>query len=446
MNPDITATPPQSVEFESAVLGAIILQSNSFFEICNIIKPEVFYKQEHQIIYKTIISLFEQSKKVDLLLIVNELKKNNELELVGGAYYLTELTNHVANTANIVLYAQTIVEKFILRELIRKSNEIQEIAYSGDTDAFDLLDQSLTDINLITDFLTDNNSRSARQIVKEIYETKNNQQSELKSRFNCVYNLFPYCNSDVIIFAGRPGHGKTVLAVNEACHFSETDPFLYFSLEMQRSKLIKRICSDKASITNRRIQRNNIYLDEQEKYDKAMGYCEKLNLFINDKPRLTISQIHLIAKKMKYQYGIKGIIIDHFHLIRIKGRDKNTEYAENSQMLKVIAKDLDLPVICLFQLNRDIEKRSKTDIKARMSDLREVGEQDADIICFLTQPDLLGVHELSDGTSTAGKMILSIAKNRDGVPGDDIILGFNGDYQRIYEIETEYINRTTPEY
>jgi len=230
------------------------------------------------------------------------------------------------------------------------------------------------------------------------------------------------------------------MAINESSHIAQSNPILYFSLEMKQESIINRICADFAEIPNYRVQKNDIYSGEMQQYDSAMGNIEKLNLFINDKPRLTINQIYLIAKKMKFQNGIKAIIIDHFHLIKIKGKDKMADYEENARMLKVIAKDLDLPVICLFQLNRDIEKRAGSK-KPKMSDLREVGEQDADVIAFVTQPEKLEVEAFADGTPSSNKIVVNIAKNREGIPGSELIFDFKGDYQRVYESEHEYIKQ-----
>lgn len=438
---DFGKLPPQAIDIEECVLGALMLQSDSILKINDLITPEIFYKDEHKEIYSVIIDLFSQSKPVDIISITNELKKRNKLDEVGGSYRLSELTNHVANSNNIEWHCRLLVEKYLFRELIKFSSTLQEKAFADESDIFDLMDFAMQQVYEISNFIKTGETKIAAELIAQIYNEINNPSEVLTipSRFEWISEIsggyYPGC---VYIFASRPGHGKSVIAMNEAIEISRTYPVLYDSLEMTATELIKRGLSDLSGIHNFRIQRNNIHPDEVEIFDKAAGKIEKLNLFINDKARQGIDDIYLNAKKYKLQKGVKLLIIDHFHLLKLTKKTESESYNYNIQRCKEIAKELNLPVIVLFQLNRDHEKEPKR--KPRNTDLREVGEQDADFIMFLRRPELYGLTEF-DEMSTDGMMLWDVTKNRQGKTKGKR-MKFLADFQRIeaeeYEVKNNY--------
>ena len=440
---DFGKIPPQQINIEECILGAILLQPDSLLQVNDLLIPEVFYKDEHKLIYAVINGLFSKSKPIDILTVTSELRKDGKLDEVGGSHYLSELTNRVGSSANIEYHLRLLVESYLKREIIRFSSELSEQAYNDESDVFDLMDEFMTKFGQIINYVKGSETKTAAQIIKNIY-----QEISEPEKFKFIPSRFDWMNNkmggwqpgNLYIIAARPGHGKTAYGLNEAMEISKQYPVLYFSLEMTSKQLIKRGLADYASITNFRVQRNNIFNDETEKFDKAAGKIEKQMLLINDKPRLSVDDIYLIAKKHKLQDDIRAIIIDHFHLIRLLNK-KNADdsYSYNAQRLKEIAKELELPVICLFQLNRELEKDCKR--KPRNTDLREVGEQDADFIMFLRRPELFGIEEFND-KPTAGLIILDITKQRDGNLGGKE-MSFSGEFQRISEYEMKE-NEETP--
>jgi replicative DNA helicase len=426
--------PPQALRLEETVLGILLLEKDSIVRITDIIQPDMFYRDEHKIIYQTILDLFKHSKPTDILTVCEDLRKQGKLDQIGGEYYISELTNRIGSSTTLENHCKKIAEKYLLREFIRFSSVLNEQAYDESTDVFELMEKTTTDLYNIINCIKEGDTKTAKEIIFKIYEQINNPDKilTLQSRLNWINEIIGgYSPGNVIIVASRPGHGKSVFGINEASYISELAPCLYISLEMTQEELIKRHLSALSKIHNFRVQRNNIYSDEVEKFDKAAGKAETLNLLINDRSGQSVDNIYLLAKKYKLQVGIRALFIDHFHLIKKTKKSDSESYKYNSTRLKEIAKDLNIPVIALFQLNREMEKEPKR--RPRNTDLREVGEEDADVIMFLRRLELFGIQEY-EGLPTENKIFIDITKNRQYKTGGKV-MNFSGDFQEIIEQE-----------
>ncbi|GAB4320199.1 MAG: replicative DNA helicase [Bacteroidales bacterium] len=423
--------PPQAVELEEAVLGALMLEQNALATVIDILKPEVFYKEAHQKIYRAIQSLFAKSQPIDILTVTNELKLSGELELVGGAYYITQLTNRVASTANIEFHARIITQKFIQRELIRISSDIIRDAFEETTDVFDLLDKA--EQNLFA--VSENNFRreydSMHSLVSEAVEDIRSAREHegnlrgIPSGFTDLDRITGgWQKSDLIVLAARPGMGKTAfvlsMARNIAVEFEK--PVAIFSLEMSSVQLVTRLISAETEIPADKLKKGNLEEGEWEQLNNRIENLIDAPLYIDDTPALSIFELRAKCRRLKAQHDIQLIIIDYIQLMSTGGENKGNreqEISTISRSLKALAKELDVPVITLSQLNRSVETRTG-DKRPILSDLRESGaiEQDADLVLFIYRPEYYKIAEDKDGNPTDGMAEIIIAKHRNGALAD----------------------------
>ncbi len=432
--------PPQSVDLEEVVLGAMMIDKKGVDEVIDILHPDVFYKDAHRYIYEAIFKLFETSEPVDLLTVSSQLKRDGKLERVGGDFYLIKLTQKVASSAHIEFHARIILQKYIQRSLIKISNEIIEDAYNEATDVFDLLDNAESKLYDVTQGNLKRSAETAQNLViqakKRIEEIANKEGlSGIPSGFDKVDKLTSgWQPSDLIIIAARPGMGKTALTLSMARNMAVNNnvPVAFFSCEMSSVQLITRLISSETGLSSEKLRTGKLEKHEWEQLNVKVKALEKAPLFIDDTPSLSIFDLRAKARRLASQHGIKLIVIDYLQLMTAggsqKGGNREQEISTISRNLKALAKELNVPVIALSQLSRAVETRggSKRPI---LSDLRESGaiEQDADIVSFIYRPEYYKIDEWDDEerTPTQGQAEFIVAKHRNGGL-DNIRLKFIG--------------------
>jgi replicative DNA helicase len=422
--------PPQARELEEAVLGAIMLEKSAFDTIVEILKPECFYTDAHQRIFRAFQSLAQQNKPIDMLTAVEELKTKEELEEVGGAYYITKLTNSVVSTANIEAHARIILQKFIQRELIRISGEIISDAYEDSTDVFDLLDDSETKMfNITNNYLKKNYEDIGNALAKTINridELRNKKEdiSGVPSGFPSLDRVtYGWQPTDLIILAARPSVGKTALALNlarnAALHPIKKTPVGVFSLEMSASQLVQRILSAESEIALQKIARGKLEdYEYQQLHTKGIKRLEQAPIFIDDTAALNIFEFRAKARRLVNKHHVGLIIIDYLQLMSgtgDRGANREQEISNISRNLKALAKELTIPIIALSQLSRAVETRKESKMP-QLSDLRESGaiEQDADMVMFIYRPEYYENFTNEHGESIRGETHIKIAKHRNG--------------------------------
>ena len=428
--------PPQAKDLEEAVLGAIMLEKNAFDTVVEILKPECFYVEAHQRIFRAMQSLSNKSQPIDILTVAEELKFKEELEMVGGAYYVTKLTNAVVSSANIEAHARIILQKFIQRELIRISGEIIGDAYEDSTDVFDLLDDAETKLFEITNnHLRKNFDTLDSVLVKTIQRIedlrhKNEDVTGVPSGFASLDRItYGWQSTDLIILAARPAVGKTAFALNlarnAAMHASKPTPVALFSLEMSAGQLVQRILAAESEIWLEKIARGKLEEHEMKQlYARGIQRLAQAPLFIDDTPALNIFELRAKCRRLKNKHNIGLIIIDYLQLMSGTGENRNSnreqEISNISRNLKALAKELSVPIIALSQLSRAVETRSAGKDGNKMpqlSDLRESGaiEQDADMVMFLYRPEYYDITTNEMGESNRGETLVRIAKHRNGM-------------------------------
>ncbi len=442
--------PPQATDLEEVVLGAMMIDKKGVDEVIDILHAEVFYKEAHQHIFEAIHKLFENSEPVDLLTVSAQLKKDTKLDLVGGEFYLIQLTQKVSSSAHIEFHARIILQKYIQRSLIKISNEIIEESYDESTDVFDLLDNAEAKLYEVTQGNIKRSSETAQSLViqakKKIEEIANKEGlSGIPSGFDKVDKLTSgWQPSDLIIIAARPGMGKTALTLSMARNITVEHgiPVAFFSLEMSSVQLITRLISSETGLSSEKLRTGNLEKHEWEQLNVKVKGLEKAPLFIDDTPSLSIFDLRAKARRLSSQHGIQLIIVDYLQLMTSgtsnKSGNREQEISTISRNLKALAKELNVPVIALSQLSRAVETRGGSK-RPLLSDLRESGaiEQDADIVSFIYRPEYYKIEEWDDEerTPTAGQAEFIVAKHRNGGL-DEIRLKFVGHLGRFENLET----------
>ncbi len=442
--------PPQALDLEEAVLGAMMLESNRLAEVIEVLKPEAFYKESHQVIFSAIMRLFGQNEPVDILTVTEELRKSGELEVAGGPYFITMLTNRVASTANIEFHARIILQKFIQRELIRVSSDIIRDAYEDTTDVFDLLDKAENGLFSISEGSIGKSYMNMQSIITEaIKEISAGRQQEGKLRgvgsgFTELDRITSgWQKSDLIIIASRPGMGKTAFALtmarNAAIDFKK--PVAVFSLEMSSIQLVTRLMSSETEIPQEKLRKGTMEDHEWAQLNARITPLIEAPLYIDDTAALSIFDLRAKCRRLKAHHDVQMIIVDYLQLMQgsqdTRG-NREQEISSISRALKTLAKELDVPVIALSQLSRASEKRSAA-AKPILSDLRESGsiEQDADMVMFIYRPEYYKIDVDDSGDSTSGVAEILIAKNRNG-PLKDVRIKFVSKYAKFVDAEMDY--------
>ncbi|HBZ34728.1 MAG TPA: replicative DNA helicase [Bacteroidales bacterium] len=448
--------PPQVPEFEQSVLGALMIEKDSYNRVSDILRADCFYDPRYQKIFSAITQLVSRQSPVDRLTVVEELRKNGDLEVVGGETEVAMLTTKVISTANLEYHSQIIVQKFLERELIRISNEIQEEAYDDTTDVEELMQKAE---GRIFDLAQRGQRREAIQIDPVISSALERLQMlsqkggspGILSGFREIDNATAgWQRSDLIIIAARPAMGKTAFVLsmvrNMAVDFGT--PVAMFSLEMSNLQLVNRLLMNVCEIEGDKIRKGDINEAEWIQLDERVRHLLGAPIYIDDTPSLSVFELRSKARRLVREHGVQCIIIDYLQLMNASGMNfgnREQEVSIISRSLKGLAKELDIPIIALAQLNRGVENRT-TGTKGegkrpQLSDLRESGsiEQDADMVMFIHRPEYYGVTEGENGEDYRGLAEMVIAKHRNGQTGIKK-LRFRAQYAKFLDIENNALD------
>ena len=464
--PETGKIQPQALDIEKVVLGALMLDRDAFSTISEILRPESFYDKKHELIFEAIVDLSLNGKPVDLLTVAEQLKKNGNLKAAGDALYLSELTNNVAGAAHIEYHAKIIAQKFLSRELIKFSGLVQGKAYDESIDVDDLMQEAE---GKLFDISQRNIKKEAIQINPVINEAISSIQlaarkkeglSGLSSGFTDLDKITSgWQKSDLIIIAARPSMGKTAfvlsMAKNIAVNFKT--PVALFSLEMSNLQLVNRLIVNVCELSGEKIKSGRLEPYEWEQLDYKITELYDAPIFVDDTPSLSIFELRTKVRRLVREHHIQCVIIDYLQLMNASGMSygsREQEVSMISRSLKGLAKEINLPIIALSQLNRAVEGRSGVEGKRpQLSDLRESGaiEQDADMVCFIHRPEYYGLKEDSNGRNLTGLAEIIVAKHRNG-PIGDLWLSFKNTYIRFENINESGLKReftskinTTPE-
>lgn len=424
--------PPQAIELEEAVIGAIMIEKDAIHEVIDILKPESFYNEKHQIIFGAIMELSSRLEPIDLYTVGNMLNGKKQLEEIGGAIYLAELTEKVGSASHIMSHAKIIAQKYIQRELIRAATEIQRSSFDDSKDVDDLIDIAEGEIFKVAEGHIKKDVRKSYDIVAEALRNIE-AASKNTDGLNGVPTGFTELDkvtsgwqaSDLIIIAARPAMGKTafVLSMARNASIDFKKPIAIFSLEMGDVQLITRLIVSESGLDSTIVKTGQLKTAEWEHLQNSIVQLSEAPLFIDDTPALSIFEFRSKARRLKAQHDVKLIIVDYLQLMTgptdMRG-NREQEVAAISRSLKAIAKELNVPIIALSQLSRSVETRGGNK-RPQLSDLRESGaiEQDADIVAFIHRPEYYGIDKDSDGIDyEPGTAEIIIAKHRNGSLAD----------------------------
>lgn len=438
-----TKSVPASYQAEAAVLGAMMMSNKNISRAIEMLDVDCFYYKVNQQVYRAILKLYENNSGVDILTVSDYLNSTKLDPALDYSEKLMEISGYVANSANFEDYVRIVLEKYIKRKLIEASEEIIQNSMDDSTDALEEIDYAEAKIFSIAEKRMKKSYFSLRQLAKETYDIIQSTRKQDKSQSQSVFTgyneldnlLGGFHKSDLIIIAARPSMGKTAFAMSIARNMSllYNQAVAFFSLEMTASQLVIRLISSESKIDQNKIKKGMISNEEESRIVDAVGTISELPIYIDDSPALTIMEIRAKARRMKVEHNIKAVFIDYLQLINPpKAESREREISMISRALKQMAKELDIPVVALAQLNRDVEKR--TDKKPMLSDLRESGsiEQDADVVMFVHRPEHYGIlfFDKEKKRSTENKAEIIVGKQRNG-PTDIVRLNFIKQYTRF---------------
>lgn len=444
--------PPQALELEEAVLGALLLERDAFTNVMEVLKADHFYKESHQVIYQAISNLYFHEQPIDMLTVSHEIRKMGKIDEVGGAFYLTQLTSRVASAAHIEYHARIIWQKFLQREIIRISSDLQTKSYDESIDVDDLLDQAENTFYLLSQGSMKKEAVQINPVIQEAIEMmkeaakRTDGLSGVPSGFTGLDRMTSgWQRSDLVIVAARPAMGKTafVLSMTRNMAISHKQPVALFSLEMANVQLVNRLIVSETEIPAEKIKNGNLTIQEWEQLDHKIKRLIDAPIFIDDTPGLSVFELRAKCRRLKKLHDIKIIIIDYLQLMNASGMNPGSRQEEVSlisRSLKGLAKELNVPIIALSQLNRGVESRAGAEGKRpQLSDLRESGaiEQDADMVMFIHRPEYYRITEDEQGNSLIGMAEIIIAKHRNGATGD-VRLRFRGELARFQDPEEDY--------
>ncbi len=440
---DYGKIPPQAPDLEEAVLGAIMLEKDAILSVLDILEPGSFYKESHQQIFEVAQSLSQQEKPIDLLTVTEELRKLEKLEAVGGAVYISQLTSRVGSAAHLEYHARIVAQKYIQRELIRVSSDIQERAFDESTDVDDLLDYSERELlNIAEGHIKKETVKLLKTAIEQIEEAgkREDSLSGVPSGFTRLDRLTSgWQKSDLVILAARPSMGKTAFVLSMARNMAvdHSRPVAFFSLEMSSIQLVNRLIIGETHLASDKIRTGRLENYEWEQLEYKIKDLEKAPVYVDDTPAISIFEFRAKCRRLKQKYDIQAVVIDYLQLMTgsKESGSREQEVSNISRSLKSVAKELDIPVIALSQLNRSVEMRSGNK-RPQLSDLRESGaiEQDADLVLFIHRPEYYGIDVDEDGNSLKGIAEIIVAKHRNG-PTGDIHLKFIREYAKFVDLD-----------
>jgi replicative DNA helicase len=416
--------PPQNVDAEMSLLGAVLIDEETLADITEHVKPDDFYDKRHGAIYGAMMRLYEKHKPVDLLTLTDELNRKSELESIGGSAYLTDLTNYVPTAAHAGSYAEMVAQKAVRRRLIKSSSEISELGFNEELSTQELLAQAEAELFAVSDNTLKQDLVSMEAILTESFdrleELHRNKRAlrGVRTGYRDLDNMTAGLQrSDLIILAARPAMGKTTLVTNLAYNIATINklPVLFFSLEMSKEQLVDRMLADASGVDSWNIRTGNLSDDDFAKLSEAMGELAEAPIFIDDTPGVSVIEMRTKARRIAHEQPLGLIIIDYLQLMQGSGKhdgNRVQEVSEISRGLKLIARELNVPVIALSQLSRSVENRSPQ--IPQLADLRESGsiEQDADIVMFIYREAYYNPETERENITD-----LFIAKHRNGPVG-----------------------------
>ena len=453
---DLGKLPPQALELEESVIGAMMIEKDAFNTVADLLRPESFYADKHRFIFEAIRSLAAKEAPVDVLSVAEELKRSGKLELAGGIIYLSELTRRVASAAHLHYHAQIVAQKATARDLITMACQIEEKGYDETQDVDDLVEEATAKIFEISQRAQKRDVTHIYPVISEAFErmhkaAKNDGNiSGIPSGFNALDKITSgWQKSDLVIIAARPAMGKTAfvlsMAKNMAVDFKV--PVAIFSLEMSNVQLVNRLIMNVCEIEGSKIRNGRLTQSEWDRLENQINVLREAPIYVDDTPGLSVYELQSKARKLVKEHGIQIIIIDYLQLMNANGSSfgsREQEVSIISRNLKGLAKELDIPVIALSQLSRAVEKRDSSNSnvdgkKPLLSDLRESGaiEQDADMVCFIHRPEYYKLYDDGNGKDLRGLGQIIVAKHRNGAT-DEIWLRFIGKYTRFQNEDAAY--------
>jgi len=437
--------PPAVVEVEKEIIGAMLLDNEAIPKVFEILKADSFFDPKHKVIFQSIQSLYEANEPLDTVTLYEELKKQGKVEEAGGVTYVSKLAQDVSSAANVDYHARIVLEKWVLRKLISTSLDVASSAFDAKEDVFDLLDEAEQKMFSISQEGTKESFTSMKAAVKDAWEMieaiKGNKLGAVSVQtgyFQLDDMLGGYQKSDLIIIAARPSMGKTAFALsfmrNAAIDYNI--PVAFFSLEMATVQLATRLISAEARMDAHSLRTGNFRDSDGQKISRTVHKLSSAPIYIDDTPGLSILEMRAKARRLHKEKGIGLIVVDYLQLMTAgsKVESREREISIISRSLKALAKDLNVPVIALSQLNRAVE--STPDKRPMLSHLRESGaiEQDADVVIFLYRPEYYGITQFSNGDSTEGVAEIIISKQRNG-PVGEVKLRFIKEYARFENLD-----------
>lgn len=436
--------PPQNIQAESSLLGSILLDADSMTKIADTIQPDDFYEKRHGIIFRSMLELYEKRQPIDVLTVTDKLESGGSIDDVGGAGYITELSNSVPSAAHVHYYGDIVSKKATLRRLISAAGEITQLGYSDDDDTDELLDKAEQLLYNVSEHKTGQGFRAISDVLNESFdriEELNKSDGKLRGVSTGFTNLDNTLaglqNSDLIVLAARPAMGKSTYALNVAHHVASKDgvPVGIFSLEMSQEQLVDRLLSAESGVDSWKLRTGNLNDTDFEKIGVAYGSLAEAPIFIDDTPMLNVMEIRTKARRIQNEHGLGLVVIDYLQLMSSQGKysdNRVQEVSEISRGLKGLARELNVPVLALSQLSRTVESRSPQ--IPQLADLRESGsiEQDADVVLFLYREDYYNPE--SDRENLAD---LFVKKHRNG-PTGQVELYFHGETQLFREIDKKH--------
>ena len=436
---------PQALDVEKAVLGALMIDKDAYAVVCEMLHPESFYEPRNQKVYAAVRDLSMAERPVDVLTVTEQLAKNGDLEEVGGPVYVAELSSRVASSANIEYHARIIAQKYLARQLISFASVIETKAFDDTTDIDDLMQEAegslfeLSQRNLKKDYTQiDPVIKNAVEVIQKAAANKDGITGVPTGYHKLDDITSGWQASDLVIIAGRPAMGKTSFALSMAKNIAADYkvPMAFFSLEMSNVQLVNRLISNCCEIQGKKIQNGQLQPDEWERLDKRMNDLIGAPLYVDDTPGLSVFELRTKARRLVREHGVKLIMIDYLQLMNANGMrfsSRQEEVSTISRSLKGLAKELDIPILALSQLNRGVESREGLEGKRpQLSDLRESGaiEQDADMVLFVHRPEYYHIYQDDNGRDLHGMAQIIIAKHRKGATAD-VLLTFRGEYTRF---------------
>ena len=445
---------PQALEVEKAVLGALMIDKDAYLVISELLRPESFYEPRHQKIFDAVRQLSMNERPIDVLTVTEQLSRNGVLEEIGGPGYIAELSSRVATSANLEYHANIVAEKYISRQLITYTSTIGKKAFDETCDPKDVIAEAESMLFDIAQTNVKKDYVHVSPLIKEASQimmaaSKNNGDvTGISTGYKRLDDLTSgWQSSDLVIIAGRPAMGKTAFALSMAKNIAadQNVPMAFFSLEMSGVQLVNRLIANTCEIEGMKILNGSLNAEEWERFDKRIQHLIDAPLYIDDTPGLSVFELRTKAMRLVREHKVQLIMVDYLQLMNANGMRFNSrqeEVSTISRSLKILAKELNIPVIALSQLNRGLEARTGADGKRPMlSDLRESGaiEQDADMVIFVHRPEKFGLTQGPNGEDYLGKAEIIIAKHRKGAT-DTVLLDFKGEYTRFENPEDNILS------